>query len=60
MEDEKIIELYWQRSQDAIAQTDKKYGRLCKNISYNILSNKAYCCLRKLRQIVCCLWYCCS
>ena len=40
MEDEKIIELYWQRSQDAIIQTDKKYGRLCKNISYNILSSK--------------------
>ena len=39
MEDEKIIDLYWQRSQDAIVQTDKKYGKLCRRISFNILSN---------------------
>lgn len=39
MEDERIIELYWQRSQDAIAQTDKKYGGLCHRISFSILSS---------------------
>ena len=39
MEDERIIDLYWQRSQDAIAQTDKKYGGLCRRISFNILSS---------------------
>lgn len=43
MEDEKIIELYWQRDQDAIMHTDKKYGRLCKKISYNILSSAEDC-----------------
>ena len=26
MEDSRIIELYWQRSENAIAETDKKYG----------------------------------
>ena len=37
MEDSAIIELYWQRSQTAIAASDAKYGRLCHSISYNIL-----------------------
>ena len=39
MEDCKIIELYFQRSQDAIVQTDKKYGKYCYTIAYNILSD---------------------
>ena len=38
MEDERIIDLYWQRSQEAISRTDEKYGRLCTKISLNILS----------------------
>ena len=37
MEDSKILELYCSRSEDAIAQTDKKYGRYCYSIAYNIL-----------------------
>ena len=37
MEDGKIVELYWQRSQDAIAATQCKYGRLCHRIARNIL-----------------------
>lgn len=37
MEDPQIIELYWQRSEDAIIETDKKYGRYCRTISFNIL-----------------------
>ena len=40
MNDEKIIELYWDRDQEAIAQTDIKYGGLCRNISLNILSDR--------------------
>lgn len=40
MEDREIIELYWQRSQDAIGQTDIKYGGMCRGISFNILSNR--------------------
>lgn len=39
MEDERIIDLYWQRRQEAISRTDEKYGRLCTKISLNILSN---------------------
>lgn len=37
MEDAKIIDLYWQRNEDAIAETDNKYGAYCHTISYNIL-----------------------
>lgn len=37
MEDAKIIELYWQRNEDAVAETDRKYGSYCHAISYNIL-----------------------
>lgn len=37
MEDEKIIELFFERSENAIIELAKKYGRLCTRISYNIL-----------------------
>ena len=39
MEDEKIIELYFARSENAIVQTEKKYGKYCYTIAYNILGN---------------------
>ena len=39
MNDHEIIELYWQRSETAISATDKKYGKYCHTISYNILHN---------------------
>lgn len=39
MEDEKIIELFFNRSEQAIEEVDKKYGKTCHNISYNILHN---------------------
>ena len=39
MEDEAIIALYWQRSEEAIVQTDRKYGRYCRSIAFNILDN---------------------
>lgn len=39
MEDSRIVDLYWQRSQEAITQTAKKYGRYCFSIAYNILEN---------------------
>ena len=38
MEDQQIIDLYFKRSEDAIIQTDAKYGGLCYSIAYNILS----------------------
>ncbi|MGI5894752.1 MAG: RNA polymerase sigma factor [Candidatus Merdivicinus sp.] len=40
MNDEQIIELYWNRSEDAITQTDCKYGAYCRKISMNILHNE--------------------
>lgn len=39
MDDIKIIELYFERNERAIKETDLKYGRLCYSIAYNILSN---------------------
>lgn len=41
MEDSRILDLYWQRSQQAIAETAKKYGRYCFSIAFNILENGA-------------------
>lgn len=39
MDDKKIIELYFARNQRAISETDRKYGQLCKKVSFAILSN---------------------
>lgn len=33
MDDNDIIELYWKRSEQAISETDIKYGKLCLNIA---------------------------
>lgn len=40
MEDQQIVDLYWARSEAAIAETDAKYGRYCHSIAYNILFNE--------------------
>lgn len=40
MDDAHIVALYWSRSEDAIAQTDAKYGRYLQSIAYNILVNR--------------------
>ena len=40
MNDKNIVDLYFSRDEDAITQTDKKYGRYCYSIAYNILTNK--------------------
>ena len=39
MDDQKIIDLYWSRSETAITETDRKYGKYCYSIAYNILTN---------------------
>ena len=39
MNDSDIVELYWQRSERAIRETDKKYGGYCRAIAYNICGN---------------------
>lgn len=38
-EDSKIIDLYWNRSEQAITATSSKYGGYCMTISHNILYN---------------------
>ncbi len=39
MEDNKIIELYFARDEQAISETDAKYGGLCRSVARNILGN---------------------
>lgn len=39
MDDLRIIELYFERNEQAIKETDQKYGRLCHKIAYNILES---------------------
>ncbi len=39
MEDKEIIDLYFERSERAITETDSKYGAYCNTIAYNILQN---------------------
>ena len=40
MDDIEIVGLYWQRDENAIACTDKKYRHYLHTIAYNILANK--------------------
>ena len=40
MDDNGIVELYWQRSETAIAETARKYNGYCYSIAYNILANR--------------------
>ena len=40
MDDKQIIDLYWAWSESAITETDKKYGRFCRHITFNILANR--------------------
>lgn len=39
MDDTSIVQLYWDRSEQAIAETEIKYGAYCYCIAYNILSS---------------------
>lgn len=39
MDDNAIIDLYWERSESAISQTATKYGKYCNTIAMNILRN---------------------
>lgn len=38
--DDRIVELYWVRSEYAITETAEKYGDYCHYIAYNILYNR--------------------
>ena len=39
MKDELIVDLYWDRNEDAIRQTQRKYGSYLSKVAYNILSD---------------------
>ena len=39
MEDKEIVQLYLDRSEQAIVETSAKYGNYCKSIAMNILNN---------------------
>ena len=39
MEDNQIVDLYWERDERAISESDAKYGAFCARIAMNILDN---------------------
>lgn len=39
MTDEKIVDLYWERDESAVARTQEKYGHYLTKIAYNILND---------------------
>lgn len=43
LSDEKIIELYWERNEKAIDETDRKYKKYLFSIAYNVLREKLDC-----------------
>lgn len=40
LDDRKIIELFYERSEQAIMELSNKYGSVCTKVAYNILNNK--------------------
>ncbi len=40
IDDEKIIEMFFERSEQGLRELDNKYGKICHNLSYNIVSNR--------------------
>lgn len=40
IDDEKIIEMFFERSEQGIRELDIKYGKICHNLSYNIVNNR--------------------
>lgn len=41
--DERIIDLYWQRDEEAIRTTDEKYGTFLFRLAYNVLHDREDC-----------------
>ena len=39
MEDAAIVDLYWQRSEEAIPETERKYGAYCQRIAFNVCAD---------------------
>lgn len=40
MRDQEITELFWERKEQAVTESNIRYGAYCRRISYNILANK--------------------
>lgn len=40
MEDRQIIELYWRRSEDAVQETEAKYGPYCRTVAGRLLADR--------------------
>ncbi len=40
LRDTEILNLYWERDEQAIAESEKSYGRYCHSIAYNILRDR--------------------
>ena len=40
MEDSMIIELFFERSEQAITELSKKYGSICRKVADNVLHNR--------------------
>ena len=40
MEDEQILELYFARNEQALAETDRKYGGYCYSLANSIFQNQ--------------------
>ena len=40
MEDLQIVDLYWARNENAIAESDRKYGRMLRSVSFSLLSDR--------------------
>ena len=40
IEDEKIIEMFFERSEQGIRELDIKYGTVCHNLSYHIVGSR--------------------
>ena len=40
MDDSKIVDMYWARNENAIAESHKKYGRMLYSLSYSLLSSR--------------------
>lgn len=39
MKDEQIVDLYWERNEEAIRQTERKYGAYLSKVAFNILGD---------------------
>ncbi len=40
MEDYRIVDLYWERSERAVYETDEKYGRMLGSLSFSLLNSR--------------------